>query len=102
MARLSKMQFGESIGVTITASPVDRSTRETKLTGMKYIVAKVETEELSEDYRRLHGLEPLLNTEDEAIKYASKFAQRNPGTTYGVYKLIKKCEPPAVTVKDVE
>jgi hypothetical protein len=73
------------------------------LSGMKYIVAKViEDDGSSNEERKKYGLPTVINSEEEAIQDATKAAKRNPGDTFGVYKLIKKVEPPSPTVKDVE
>jgi len=42
-----------------------------------------------------------FETEEEAIKYAKRQAQRNPGSLVGVFKLTKKILPPEPTIEDI-
>lgn len=68
---------------------------------MKYIVFSLPEEIINPEYAGCASV-PNLNTEEEAIKEATRVSRRNHSTTpVGIFKLVKTVEPPSVIVKDI-
>lgn len=67
---------------------------------MKYVIQSLPDEDLKPENYGCHGLPPNIDTEEEAIKEASRFSRKHNGAM-GIFKLVKIVEPPDVKIKDV-
>lgn len=69
---------------------------------MKYVIAVLpENEPTEEEIKsRIYCGEPPLNTEEDAIAQASKTCRAKNGPV-GIFKLVKRLDPPDVKIKDI-